>query len=484
MSRCTPLFLALDQGGHASRALVFDVRGKLIATAEKRIATRYPAPSRVEHDPQALVASMRLVCRNIARQLGQRTAHIHCAGLATQRSTIVCWDRQTGRALSPVISWQDRRAARQLQALKAHAGAVHKITGLMLSPHYGASKLAWCLDRLPPVRRAWQQHRLAAGPLASFMLSNLLLEKPLLVDPVTASRTLLWDYRSRDWSAELLKLFKIPAGILPRCVPNRYAFGHLRLGDHKIPLTVVTGDQPAALFAGGQPHADCSYVNIGTGAFIQQRRGTEPPQVAGLLSSVLWQDRERAQYVLEGTVNGAGSALLWVRKRLGISEPRMSVEITRGLDLDCGIPLFINGISGLGSPFWVPALRSHFIGRGTGAQKFAAVFESIVFLLCVNLECMRKAHLRVRRIVVSGGPAQWDGLCQRLADVTGLMVLRPRMYEATARGLAWLLGARSGTAAAGTAFKPEKNLSLARRYHRWHTALQRQLKAHTEVSAV
>jgi glycerol kinase len=482
MSRHTPLFLALDQGGHASRAMVFDVRGKLIATAEKRISTRYPAPSRVEHDPQALIASMRLVCRSIARQLGQRTADIRCAGLATQRSTIVCWDRNTGRALSPVISWQDRRAARQVQALKAHAGAVQKITGLVLSPHYGASKLAWCLNSLPAVRRALHRHRLAAGPLASFILSNLLLEKPLLADPVNASRTLLWDYRNRGWSPELLNLFKIPAGILPRCVPNQYVFGHLPLGDHKIPLTVVTGDQPAALFASGQPHTDWAYVNIGTGAFIQRRHGRKPPQVAGLLGSVLWQNQKRVLYMLEGAVNGAGSALLWLCEQLGVPEPRMSAEMTRWLDGDRGIPLFINGISGLGSPYWVPALRSRFIGRGTNARKFAAVVESIVFLLCVNLECMRKAHLRVRRIAVSGGLAQWDGLCHRLADLTGLVVLRPRMYEATARGLAQLLGARARAAGPGTIFKPKKNLFLERRYRRWQTALRRQLKSPTEAS--
>ena len=481
MARRAPLFLALDQGGHASRALVFDARSNLIATAEKRISTRHPARDRVEHDPKALIASMRLVCRNIARQLGQRTAQIRCAGLATQRSTIVCWDRKTGNALSPVISWQDRRAARRVQALKAHAGAVHKITGLVLSPHYGASKLAWCLDRLPPVRCALRQQRLATGPLASFIMFNLLLEKPLLADPANASRTLLWDYRSRDWSPELLKLFKIPAGILPQCVPTQYAFGHLRLGEHKVPLTLVTGDQPAALFACGQPHADWSYINIGTGAFIQQPHGRRLPRVAGLLGSVLWQDQKRALYVLEATVNGAGSALLWLRERLVVAESRMSAEMSRWLDLE-GIPLFINGISGLGSPYWVPSLRSRFIGRGTSAQQFAAVVESIVFLLCVNLDRMRKSHIHMRRIVITGGLAQWDGVCQRLADLTGLVVLRPRLYEATARGLAWLLRARPRRATHGTKFKPIKNLLLEMRYRRWHTALQRQLKSQKDVS--
>src|SRR5574340_73459 len=293
MARRSSLFLALDQGGHASRALVFSAAGKLVANAEKRIAIRYPAAHRVEHDPEALLASIRQVCTAVVRQLGARASDIRCAGLATQRSTLVCWDHDTGRALSPVISWQDRRAARRLKILTPQAARVHSVTGLVLSPHYGASKLAWCLENLPAVRRARQQHQLAAGPLASFILANLLEEKPLWADPVNASRTLLWDYRVRDWSAELLQLFAIPPAILPVCVPNRHAFGHLPLGRYRIPLTVVTGDQPASLFANGKPQPHSAYVNIGTGAFIQKLHGTRPPQVSGMLGSVLRSEERR-----------------------------------------------------------------------------------------------------------------------------------------------------------------------------------------------
>lgn len=476
MVRRSPLFLALDQGGHASRALVFNATGKLLAKAEKRIATRHPAANQVEHDPEALLASLRQVCTAVARQLGVRASDVRCAGLATQRSTLVCWDRETGSALSPVISWQDRRAASQIRRLATHAPRVHKITGLVLSPHYGASKLAWCLKKLLSVRRARQQNRLAAGPLASFILANLLEEKPLWADPVNASRTLLWDYRSRDWSPELLKLFGIPAAILPVCVPNRQVFGHLQLGKYRVPLTVVTGDQPASLFANGKPQPHSVYVNMGTGAFIQKLHGTRPPRVSGMLGSVLWQDKKRASYVLEGTVNGAASALLWLRQRLKIREPQMLAQMPRWLNMNSDIPLFINGVAGLGSPYWVSELRSHFIGRGSDGQKFVAVVESIVFLLHSNLQRMRTVHPPVQRIVVSGGLAQWNGLCQRLADLSGLPVRRSQMHEATAHGMAWLLGAHSPAAAPAETFKPENNPALVQRYRRWQVALHQALR--------
>ncbi|MDE2274088.1 MAG: hypothetical protein KGL00_07790 [Gammaproteobacteria bacterium] len=475
MAHHPPLFLALDQGGHASRALVFNARGRLVAAAERRIATRHPAANRVEHDPAALLASLRQACQGVVRQLGPRVADIHRAALATQRSTIVCWNRDTGHALSPVISWQDRRAARYIQLLAPHAARVHRVTGLVLSAHYGASKIRWCLKSLPAVKRARQQQCLAAGPLASFILANMLTEKPLLTDPVNASRTLLWDYRSCTWSPELLSLFGIGAEILPRCVPNEHAFGHVRLANRNIPLTVVTGDQPAALFAQGPPRTDSIYINLGTGAFIQRLHGRQPPRVAGLLGSVLWQDSERALYVLEGTVNGAASALAWLRRQLGISEQLMLKNMPGWLDSESGVPLFLNGVSGLGSPYWQADFRSRFIGRADCGKKFLAVIESIAFLLCTNLERMRARQAPLRRIVATGGLASRQELCQRLADLSGLPVIRPEEREATARGLAVLLGMPGVVEAGHSVWQPNKNRPLQQRYARWQVEMRRAL---------
>ncbi|MGA9854064.1 MAG: FGGY family carbohydrate kinase [Gammaproteobacteria bacterium] len=467
MSRKTPLYLAIDQGGHASRALVFDISGKLQATAQAHIATLHMGRNRVEHDPAELLMSIKRACKGIVRQLGARCAHIQAVGLATQRSTIVCWDRETGKALSPVISWQDRRATHLLAALAPYESRVHDITGLVLSPHYGASKIAWCLERLKPVQRALYEGRLAAGPLASFILANLLTEMPLTVDPVNASRTLLWDYRRCDWSEELLALFRIPESILPRSAPNQYPFGHLRLGARAVPLTVVTGDQSAAIFNSGEPDANNIYINIGTGAFLQRPHGDSVPQVPGMLGSVLWQQQARVLYVLEGTVNGAGSAFDWLRKRLGISENKMLGKMPDWLTIKSDIPLFLNGISGLGSPYWISNFRSRFIGKGDTIQKMVAIAESIVFLLCVNLECMNYRGTPVRRIVISGGIARWDGMCQRLADLSGLTVERPVQHEATASGLAWLMGACDREPTESTAYAPRIDAQLQYRYTSW-----------------
>ncbi len=472
MPRNTPLFLALDQGGHASRAMVIDGRGRLRASAQERIATLHPGANRVEHDPAALLDSIRRVCSAVARQLGSGCRLLQSAGLATQRSTVVCWDKHTGKALSPVISWQDRRAARRVAALSSHQNRVHEISGLMLSPHYGASKIAWCLENLKSVQRALSQQSLAAGPLASFMLFNLLDGMPLVADPVNASRTLLWGYHRCDWSPELLALFDIPASILPRSVFNRYSYGHLMVGKQAVPVTVVTGDQSAALFAGGKPEPDSIYINLGTGAFIQRLWGNTPPKVSGLLASVLWQERRNVLYVSEGTVNGAASALEWLRQTEGVSEKKLLAQMPAWLADDGVVPVFLNGISGLGSPYWIPDFRSRFIGNGDIRQKSVAVAESVVFLCCANLKRMNTKSRPVRRVVVSGGLARWDGLCQRLADLSGLNVVRPAVHEATALGIAWLLGARPRGPLRQQIFRPHKHASIQQRYAEWQAAMK------------
>jgi glycerol kinase len=468
--------LAIDQGGHASRAMVFDGGGKRVAQAFVNIATQHPATDRVEHDPREMVQSVREALAEVADQLGGRCSQLRAAGLATQRSSICCWDRHSGEALSPVISWQDRRADEWLSQFQDQERQVHRLTGLRLSPHYGASKLRWCLDHLPEVAKAHAEGRLAWGPLASFLLHQLLEERPLLTDPANASRTLLWDLRRRDWSPELLALFSVPAAPLPRCVPSRHPFGTLAIGQYEVPLTITTGDQSAALFAYGTPQGGSLYINMGTGAFLQHPCGSTPPDPGRLLASVVYQDVQEPCYVLEGTVNGAGSALEWAQRELQIDAQAMPELLEAGL-AQCGDPpLFLNGVSGLGSPYWIADFPSRFIGDGTAQAKLVAVAESILFLLQANIELLQaSATTPITRILISGGLASQDSLCQRLADLTALPVSRPDATEATARGLAYLLAGQPtgwGREQDATLFQPGPQPHLSQRYRQWRSAMK------------
>jgi len=472
------LYLSLDQGGHSSRALVFDSRGRELARGRVVVSTRRPRPGWVEHDADELVESLREAAGEALRATGAAADRIRCAGLATQRSSIVCWDRNSGGALTPVLSWQDRRAQDMVDQLATQADTIHQRTGLFLTAYYGASKLRWCLDHFDTVAAAQRDGRLACGPLASYLLHRLLDESPLLADPANAARTLLWNPDRGDWDPWLLKLFGIPAQLLPSCVDSRYEYGHLRIGDRRIPVSLCMGDQPAALFAYGEPGTGQAYVNIGTGAFVQRILERDPGRPHNLLSGIAARDGARTTWVIEGTVNGAASALSAVEVELGLEEEAVKRILPQWLARRCSPPLFLNGVSGLGSPFWAPDFTSRFVGDGDDAEKLVAVVESIVFMIQVNLESMAGLAGTPRRIIATGGLATLDGLCQRIADTSGIEVYRPREREATARGTAFLLADRPQRwpeTEAGTTFAPQDNPALQQRYRDWSRAMQEAL---------
>lgn len=470
------LYLCIDQGGHASRAIIFNHHGEMLGSAYCDVKTEHPAKHFVELNADEVIESINSSIKQVLENVDAKKHHIVSAGLATQRSNIVCWNKETGEALSPVISWQDRRNTEWLEQFNDQNEYIHKITGLFLSPHYGASKLRWCIDNIQEVQNALEKNTLAFGPMASFITFHLVKEKTFVVDPVSASRTQLWNLKQHDWDKELLGLFDIPISALPECVPSVYNYGSLKLGgipdEQNIPLRLVTGDQSAAMYAYGHLQADTAYVNTGTGAFLSRSSGPLQLYSRRLLTSIIFQDEEHKRiqnhYVLEGTVNGAGSALEW----LGRQYPDTSIfeQLPEWLNEIETPPLFLNGVSGLASPFWLPDFTSQFDRQANISEKAVAVVESIVFLLKACLDEMSKLSSPPEQIQITGGLASLDGLNQRLADLSNLPVYCPTECEATARGTAYLLAGQPSNwpeQDAGIWFKPEDNIKLAKRYNKW-----------------
>lgn len=478
------LYLCLDQGGQASRAMVFDNHGQLVAQAREPLEANQPSDDRVEYPAEEMLASIRRAIEKVLDSLGERRRNISAAGLATQRSNIACWDKQTGEALMPILGWQDRRAHQWLQQLKPQTNFIHQRTGLFLNSHCGASKLRWCLDNIAEVKQAADEGRLAFGPMASFIISRLLDEPCLLTDPVNASRTQLLNIRNRDWDPELLKLFGLPAQALPKVVPNLSSFGNLTIKDISIPLRLLSGDQSTAIYAYGAVQPDTAYVNIGTGAFVSRPSGMARIFSSYLLTSlVLQKDNNDCDYVLEGTVNGAASALKWLAQEEGIDN--IFENLDQWLQESNQPPVFLNGVGGLGSPWWIADFKSCFHGQGSKQEKAIAVAESIIFLLNANLEKMHHLASPPEQIQITGGLAQIDGLCQRLADLSNLPVYRPREIEATARGIAFLLAdcpEHWPETDIGIWFTPQPNAALEARYTEWNMRMQDELKTRNQQS--
>lgn len=419
--------------------MVFASNGRMVGESRAAIETVYPAEGHVEHDAEAIVESVAECFRQLAVQMNAASlGKISAAALCTQRSSVICWSRRTGMSLSPVLSWQDVRAAKLLDGIALSAEAIHGITGLRLSPHYGASKLRWLLENVPAVREM-PADDLCIGPLASFLVFRLTREKTFAVDPCNASRTLLWDIHARDWSPELLRVFHVERSLLPVSRPNLSRWGDLQLAGMDIPLTVVTGDQSAVPFAFEQRNGRAMmYLTLGTGAFLQwpeSGRTTCP----GLLNSVLLEEAGgRLQFALEATINGAGSALDWLARQLAIEESELLSRLPGWLDSGIEPPLFINSVGGLAAPFWQPDRMPQFIGEGDAAAKAVAVVESIAFLVATNFRHMQSCGVQPAAIVATGGLARLEGLLARVAVLCDCPVMLAADIEATARGAARL----------------------------------------------
>ena len=343
---------------------------------------------------------------------------------------------------------------------------------MFLSPHYGASKLRWALENLPAVSAARAAGTLCWGPQASFLTYRLLEERPFLADPQCAARTQLFNLHTRDWDPALLALFGLPEGFLPRCVPTCHHYGTLRSDDQAIPLLAVNGDQSAAVFAFGWPEEDCAYINIGTSAFVQRVLTRTPDYLPRSLTGIILDDGKTTVYTVEGNVNGAGTALEWLGEQL--AEPDVVALLEPWLERPGEPLLFLNGIAGLGGPFWKPEFESRYVGTGEPWQQAVAVVESMVFLLQANSDEMARYLPPAARIRVSGGVSRLDGLCVRLAALSGLPVHRREDPEATARGIAYLAAGRPAQwnpAGNEQVFVPADDPALRARYRRWRALM-------------
>ncbi|MCP5145537.1 MAG: hypothetical protein H6978_12070 [Gammaproteobacteria bacterium] len=465
------IVIAIDQGSHGTRAIAFDRQGAMLAASERPIAT-HDAGVMVEHDAHEIVASVRGCVDEVVASLDAPAGtQVHCA-LATQRSTIVCWQRETLTPLVPAISWRDRRASALIDSLSEYADEVRSLTGLRLSPHYGASKLRWCLDNVPAVAAAAADGSLAFGPLASYLVASITRERQSLVDPANASRTLLYSPASGTWVPKLLQLFGIEARWLPQPVSTAWSFGTLSAAGRQLPLTVVTGDQSAVPYAFGALDYDTVYINIGTGAFIQ--KPVENPVPPPLLTSVIHADANGRRYVMEGAVNGAGSALNWLAEEQHVDVAACLLQLNADALAHIAPPLFINTVGGLGSPWWCEGGEPWFSGAGVDdVLRLAAVLESIAFMIATNLDYIRQCGGAPSRLLVTGGVARSDYLVHALASVAAVAVMCPQVHEATARGTAWLAFAECAEflPVAMTTVEPLPCPALASRYRQWQALM-------------
>ncbi len=445
--------IAIDQGTTGSTVLVLDDSLQVRGRGYQEFPQIYPRPGWVEHDPEAIWASVCAALEAALRGLDPRS--IAAIGITNQRETTVLWDRRTGRAVHNAIVWQDRRTAERCAELDAAGKAprVRELTGLTLDPYFSGTKLSWLLHNVAGAAAAATAGELAFGTIDAYLLWRLTGGAVHATDVTNASRTLLFDLHTLAWSDELLELLGAPRAVLPSVVASSGAVGVTR-GVPGLPdgvaIAGLAGDQQSALF--GQAcftpgDAKCTY---GTGAFILMNTGDAPiTSRSGLLTTVAWQlSTGELRYALEGSAFIAGAAVQWLRDGLGFVASAGEIEALAGSVPDSGGVIVVPAFTGLGAPHWRPDARGTISGltRGTTRAHIArATLEGIALQNVDILRAMeRDAGRPLTVLKVDGGASANDLLMQFQSDVLGVQISRPELVETTALGAAFLAGLGTG----------------------------------------
>ena len=446
------MILAIDQGTTGTTCLLFDGEGRLRGRAYREFTQHFPQPGWVEHDAAEIWDVTRVVAHEALVAAGVTAGSLRAVGITNQRETVVAWDERTGEPLHNAIVWQDRRTAARCDELREQGleDVVRERTGLVIDPYFSGTKIEWMLENVDGLRERAARGGVRFGTIDAWLAYNL--TGRAVTDYSNASRTMLFDIGALAWSEELCDALGVPLAALPEAVPSAEVLGETdpdAFHGARVPVAGMAGDQQAALFGQACLEPGLGKNTYGTGSFVLQNAGPQPPPVReGLLNTIAWGIGGRVDYAVEASVFVTGAAVQWLRDGLGIIDAAADTErLAASLDSNDGV-YFVPALTGLGSPHWDPYARGTIVGltRGTGRAHLArAALESIAYQTVDAVEAMQAASGKpLGELRADGGAVVNRWLMQFQADVLGCPVVVPEVSETTALGAAYLAGVGTG----------------------------------------
>ncbi len=449
----TEYLLSLDQGTTSSRAIIFNKAGEIIIQCSKEFKQIYPKPGWVEHDPEEIFSTQVQVAKKAIKDSKIHPAKIAGIGITNQRETTIVWDKNTGKPVYNAIVWQCRRTADTCQRF-ARQGFDKKIrqkTGLVLDAYFSGTKLRWILKHVPGVREKAAKGELLFGTIDTWLIWKLTKGMVHATDYSNASRTMLYNINTLEWDEEILKLFKIPESMLPEVKPSSTIFGETDKDFFKagIPIAGVAGDQQAALFGQSCFDSGMTKCTYGTGSFMLMNTGEKIVKSrAGLLTTIAWGLDNKVTYALEGSAFIAGAAIQWLRDEMCIiKDSKESEEFAKKVK-DTGDVYFVPAFVGLGAPHWDMYARGTIVGITRGTNRYhivRAALEAMAYQTNDIVKAMlADAKMDLTALRVDGGAVQNNFLIQFQADILQTNIDRPKVFETTALGAAFLAGLGTG----------------------------------------
>ncbi|MBQ9984048.1 MAG: glycerol kinase GlpK [Lachnospiraceae bacterium] len=445
--------MALDQGTTSSRCIIFDKSGNVISMAQKEFTQYFPKSGWVEHDANEIWASQISVVTEAMAQCSLEASDIAAIGITNQRETTIVWDKQTGEPIYHAIVWQCRRTADYVEQLKeeGYDEIIREKTGLILDPYFSATKIKWILDNVEGAREKAEAGNLLFGTVDTWLVYKLTKGAVFATDVTNASRTMLYNVRELCWDKELLAKFNIPENMLPEVKSSSEVYGttHTSILGGEIPIAGVAGDQQAALFGQCCFEPGESKNTYGTGCFLLMNTGEKAVESKhGLLTTIAIGREGKVQYALEGSVFVAGAAIKWLRDELKLIDSAEETEtLANSVESSNGVYV-VPAFTGLGAPYWDAYARGAVFGLSRGSSRAHFVRATLEALAYQSLDVIRAMEedsgITVSSLRVDGGASANDFLLQFQADILNGEIIRPKISETTALGVAYLAGLAVG----------------------------------------
>ena len=506
--------IGVDVGTSSVRCVAVNREGDTLAQAHLPITVIHPTPEASEIDPEELWENFQQVVKNTLEAGSLDPSNAKCFGITTLRNTFLLWERESGKPLCNFITWQDRRAAQdvedwnesfQLKTIQAGSSFAHYFTRskrfkaasvIKFTTNHVIPRLWWFLKHNPECRDRGKKGELCFGTVDTWLIWKLTDGQVHATDYSNVSATVLYDTYQVEWSGLLLSLFDIPREILPEVKDSGTHYGHC--AEHvfgcRIPITGNISDQTSAMFAQMCWKPGDAKCTMGTGMFMSVNTGNRPhASVTGFYPVIGWKIGDDLTFLAEGMFPSIGSVVDW-GKEIGLypeaSETESlatSVESSGGL---CFVPCF----DGILAPHNDPKSTASMIGlthKTTRAHIVRAMLESFGFT-CKELFDVARDEIDyyLKKIKVDGGVFNNDFVAQFTADLLQLPVLRPTELDQTVYGAVFVAGLASRYWQSREEiehfwklhkeYKPETNEEKIREntkaYKTWQRALERSLE--------
>ena len=444
--------ISIDQGTTSSRVILFNTKGKIEFVSQYEFKQYFPKNGWVEHNPNEIWSTTFKALKNVINKANKIRGHIISIGITNQRETTILWNKKTGKPIYNAIVWQDRRTQEYCKKLKKkkYENNFRKKTGLFIDPYFSATKVRWILDNVKQSKKLLKSNNLLFGTVDTFLIWKLTKGKQHLTEATNASRTMLFNINNNKWDHEILKKLNIPKSILPEVKNSADDFGKTdkKIIGKEIPISAVLGDQQAA--AVGQTCFDKGSIKstYGTGAFVIMNTGSKKINSKNkLLTTICYRLNNKTTYALEGSIFIAGAGVQWLRDKMKLIKKAPDTEkIARSSDINDGIYI-VPAFSGMGAPYWRPDARGLITGltRDSNWQSLVrATVESVAYQSYDLFNAMNKDGLKPRIVKIDGGMVANNWFSQFLSDTINLKVIRPKVLETTALGVALFAGYQVG----------------------------------------